>query len=200
MVKETREVTNMTVRFAAALLGLASMFGASSPLWAKGRMLRIEISGGTLTSPLQITDERSLEEFRFWDGPGNNGMRLENAESGPIIDWKTGIAAQHPADLQRYEVSFYWMGCARDDPAPRDGKHPCVEVPVLAYVVFYEYDASSKLGFIYLPGRDDPGELEEIDSGTIWRGPGVAGHWVRATSSWADFVGPLIAKASHRSH
>jgi hypothetical protein len=200
MVKETQEVINMVVRFAAALLGLASMFGASSPLWAKGRILRIEISGGTLTSPLQITDPQRLEEFRFWDGPGNNGMRLENAESGPIIDWKTGIVAQHPVDLQRYEVSFYWMGCARDDPAPRDGKHYCAEVPVLAYVVFYEYDASSKQGFIYLPGRGDPGELEGIDSGTIWRGPGVAGHWFRATNAWADFVGPLIAKAPHRSY
>jgi hypothetical protein len=200
MVKETREVTNMAVRFAAALLGLASIFGASSPLCAKGRMLRIEISGGTLTSPLQITDERSLKEFTFWEGPGNNGVTLENAVSGSIIDWKTGFVAQHAADLQRYEVSFYWMGCARDDPAPRDGKHECAEVPVLAYVVFYEYDASSKQGFVYLPGRGDPGDLEGIDSGTIWRGPGVAGHWFRATNAWADFVSPLIAKAPHRSH
>jgi hypothetical protein len=197
MVKETREVTNMAFRFAAALLGLASMFGASSPLSAKGRMLRIEISGGTLISPLQITDEQRLEEFVFWDGPGNTGV---SAERGSIIDWKTGFVAQHPADLQRYEVSFYWMGCARDDPAPRDGKHSCAEVPVLAYVVFYEYDASSKRGFIYLPGDGEPRALEAIDSSTIYRGPGVAGHWFRATNSWADFVGPLIAKAQHRSH
>ncbi len=190
----------MAVRFAAALLGLVSMFGTSSSLWAKGRMLRIEISGGTLTSPLQITDERSLEEFVFWDGPGMNGATLENAERGSIIDWKTGMVAQHPADLQRYEVSFYWMGCARDDPAPRDGKHSCAEVPVLAYVVFYEYDASSKHGFVYLPGDGDGRDLEAIDSSTIYRGPGVAGHWFRATTSWADFVGPLIAKAPHRNH
>src|SRR5579862_9773319 len=108
----------MAVRFATVLLGLASMFGALSPLWAKGRMLRIEISGGTLASPLQITDPQRLEEFTFWPGPGNNGMTLENAESGPIIDWKTGIVAQHPPDLQRYQVSFYWMGCAWDDPTP----------------------------------------------------------------------------------
>ena len=190
----------MAVRFAAALLGLVSMVGASSPSWAKGRMLRIEISGGTLISPLQITDEQRLKEFTFWDGPGNNGMTLENAESGPIIDWKTGIVAQHSADLQRYEVSFYWIGCSRDDPTPRDGKHECAEVPVLAYVVFYEYDASFKQGFVYLPGRGEPGGLEGIDSGTIYRGPGVAGHWFRATNSWADFVAPLIAKPPHRSH
>jgi hypothetical protein len=200
MVKETREVTNMDVRFAAALLGLVSTFGASSPLWAKGAMVRIEISGGTLTSPLQITDPQRLEEFTFWDGPGNNGVTLDNAASGSIIDWKTGFVAQHPTDLQRYEVSFYSMGCPRDDPAPRDGKHYCADVPVLAYVVFYEYDASSKQGFVYLPGEGDPGELEGIDSSTIYRGPGVAGHWFRATNPWADFVGPLIAKAQHRSH
>jgi hypothetical protein len=195
MVKETREVTNMAVRFATVLLGLALTFGASSPLWAKGRVLRIEISGGTLTSPLQITDPQRLEEFTFWDGPGNNGMRLENAESGPIIDWKTGIVAQHPADLQRYEVSFYWMGCPTRNPGYcGDG------VPVLAYVVFYEYDASSKRGFVYLPGEGEPRGLVGIDESTIYRGPGVAGHWFPATTSWADFVGPLIAKAPHRRH
>jgi hypothetical protein len=78
-------------------------------------MVRIEISGGTLISPLQITDEQRLEEFVFWDGPGMNGAVLENAERGSIIDWKTGIVAQHPADLQRYEVSFYWMGWEQVD-------------------------------------------------------------------------------------
>jgi hypothetical protein len=200
MVKETREATNMAVRFAAALLGLVSTFGASSPLWAKGRMVRIEISGGTLISPLQITDEQRLEEFVFWDGPGNNGVRLENAEPGSIIDWKTGFVAQHPADLQRYEVSFYWMGCPADSPVIRDGKHYCAAVPTLAYVVFYEYDASSKRGFVYLPDEDAPRGHGGMNSGTIYRGPGVAGHWFRATTSWADFVGPLIAKAPHRSH
>lgn len=189
----------MAVRFAAALLGLVSTFGASPSLWAKGRMLRIEISGGTLVSPLQVTDQQRLEEFVFWDGPGMNDATLQNAEPGSIIDWKTGIVAQPPAGLQRYEVSFYLMACARDDPAPRDGKHPCAEVPVLAYVVFYEYDASSKRGFVYLPGDGDGRDLEAIDSSTIWRGPGVAGHWFRATNPWADFVGPLIAKAQHRS-
>jgi hypothetical protein len=60
-------------------------------------MLRIEISGGTLASPVLITDPRRLEEFTFWDGPGNNDVTLENAESGPIIDWKTGFVAQPPA-------------------------------------------------------------------------------------------------------
>jgi hypothetical protein len=176
MVKETREATNLAVRFAAALLGLVSTFGASSPLWAKGRMVRIEISGGTLISPLQITDEQRLEEFTFWDGPGNNGVTL-----------------------QRYEVSFYWMGCPADSPVIRDGKHYCAAVPTLAYVVFYEYDASSKRGFVYLPDEDAPRGDGGMNSGTIYRGPGVAGHWFRATTSWADFVGPLIAKAPHRS-
>jgi len=185
----------MAVRFAAALLGLVSTFGASSPLSAKGRMIRIEISGGTLISPLQITDEQRLEEFVFWDGPGNNGVRLENAERGSIIDWKTGIVAQHPADPQRYEVSFYWMGCPTRTPGDcGDG------VPVLAYVVFYEYDASSKRGFVYLPDEDAPRGHGGMNSGTIYRGPGVAGHWFRATTSWAEFVGPLVGKAPHRSH
>jgi len=193
----------MAVRFAAALLGLVSMLGSSSPLWAKGAMVRIEISGGTLTSPLQITDPQRLKEFTFFDGPGNNNVTLETAEKGSIIDWKTGIVRQHAADLQkvigpdlqRYKVSFYWMGCAWDDPTSRDGKHPCAEVPTLAYVVFYEYDASSKQGFVYLPGKGE--QWHDRNISTLYR-PDAEGHWFFATDGWTSFVGPLIGQ--HRSH
>lgn len=171
----------MIVRFSAALLGLASTFAASSPLWSKGDMVRIVIEGGKLAAPVQITDWKSLKDLVFWDGPGNSGVTLEHATSGSIIDWKAGIVAKQPVGLLRYEVSFYMI---QETQTPR-----------LVYVVFYEHDASSNRGFVNLPGKGEPGGLEEIDSGSIYRGPGVAGHWFRSTKSWADFVGPLIAKA-----
>ena len=171
----------MIIRLSAALLGLVSTFAASSPLWAKGDMVRIVIDGGKLVSPVQITDWKTLTDFVFWDGPGNSGVTLGHATSGSIIDWKVGIVAEHPIGLQHYEISFYMM---QEVPTPR-----------LVYVVFHEYDASSNRGFVYLPGKGEPGGLEEIDSGSIYRGTGVAGHWFRATQSWADLVGPLVAKA-----
>jgi hypothetical protein len=182
----------MTIRSVLAF-GLFASLTVSAPLWAKGNMVRIELKGGTLAAPIEITDVKLMEEFHFWDGPGINGVTLEKAERGSIIDWKAGIVAQPPAGLRRYEVSFY-MGC-RTINSPE-----CLaEKPRLAYVVFFDYDPSSKRGFIYLPGEVDHPSLEAIDSSTIWRGPGVAGHWFWATDSWTDFVRSLIADPRGRN-
>jgi len=187
----------MTVRLAAVLLGLSSTFGALSPLWAKGPTVRIEISGGTLTSPLQITDPQRLEEFTFWDGPGMNNVRLENAERGSIIDWKTGIVPQRPANLQRYEMSFtadFGLVCQ----SPYHPSNCALEEPRVIYVLVYEYDPSSKRGFVYLPGKgEEPWYTMNIR--TLYR-PDAEGHWFPATDAWTSFVQPLITKAQHRSH
>ena len=186
----------MALRFATALLGLVSMFGALSPLWAKGTTVRIEISGGTLASPFQITDPHRLEEFTFWDGPGMNNVRLENAERGSIIDWKTGIVAQHPAGLRRYEMSFtadFGIVC-RSPYRPSDCAR---EEPRVIYVLVYEYDPTSKRGFVYLPGKGEPWHDSNIS--TLYR-PDAEGHWFRATDAWTSFAEPLIVKAQHQSH
>ncbi len=186
----------MAVRFAAALLGLVSMFGALSPLWAKGTTVRIEINGGTLPSPLQITDPQRLEEFTFWDGPGMNNVRLGNAERGSIVDWKNGILAQHPADLQRYEMSFtadFGLVCQ----SPYHPSRCALEEPRVIYVLIYEYDPSSKRGFVYLPGKGE--QWHDRNIFTLYR-PDAEGHWFLATDAWTNFAEPLIAKASHQSH
>jgi hypothetical protein len=186
----------MAFRFAAAFMGLVSTFGASPPLWAKGSTIRIEISGGSLTSPIRITDAKRLEEFTFWDGPGMNGVRLGNAERGSIIDWKTGIVAQHPAHLQRYEMSFtadFGLVCQ----SPYDPSRCALEEPRVIYVLIYEYDPSSKRGFVYLPGEGEP--WHDWNIFTLYR-PDAEGHWFLATDAWTNFAEPLIATAQRRNH
>jgi hypothetical protein len=90
----------------------------------------------------------------------------------------------HPASgLQHHEVSFY-AGC-RPEP------------PSLVYIVFYDYGPSSKRGFVYLPGRGDASY--GLNTGTIWHGRGIEGHWFFAADSWEHFVRPLIAEALRRS-
>ena len=118
-------------------------------------------------------------------------------------------ARRSACKIPSLENRHVWLSTAQSSPGPPNLariaimlpnlRNACDGVPVLAYVVFYEYDASSKLGFVYLPGEGERA-LWALDDSTIYRGPGVAGHWFRATTSWADFVGPLIAKAPHRSH
>jgi hypothetical protein len=167
----------MTSRSAAALFLLTTL------IWAKGDTVVIEVQGGALTTPLKITDPR-IQDFNIWSGPGVNGATLENA-TGFIIDWPAGVVAPAPAGLQHYEISFY-EGCR----VPNDWCR--AEKPSLAYVVFYDYDPSSKRGFVYLPGKGEPWYVMNVRS--IWHGDGVEGHWFLAADSWEGFVRPLIAK------
>jgi hypothetical protein len=161
-----------SVRASRMTMSLATILAACSAVWAKGDMVRIEVKGWALVSPIQITDPYRLEEFTFY--------------GDSVSDWKAGIVAQHPIGLPRYEISFY-MGC-RTINSPE-----CLaDKPRLAYVLFYEYDSSSRRGFVCLPGKRER-SLWEIDSGTLYRGPAFEGHWFSATDSWTDFVRPLIA-------
>jgi hypothetical protein len=148
----------------AALFGLLASLTASAPLWAKGDMVLIEVKGETLSAPLQITDPK-IQEFNIWAGPGVSSGDTEETE-GFIIDWRAGVA-QPPAGLNHYQVSFY-AGC---NAAPRAegvalglsaaailrNNPSCLgEKPRLAYVVSYDYDHSSKRGFVYLPRYGEP--------------------------------------------
>lgn len=169
----------------AALFGLVASFTASAPLWAKGETVIIEVEGATLSSPIQITDPK-IQEFNVWAGSWWGNEQTE----GFIIDWRA-MVAQPPAGLNHYEVSFY-AGC-------KSGDRSCLgETPRLAYVVSYDYDASSKRGFVYLPRYGEP--WWDVNSQHIYRGKTLEGHWFLATDSWDRFVRPVIAAAQNRSH
>ena len=160
----------------AAAFSLLMMSVVPASLSAKGRTVKITIKGTDLTTPLEITDLKG-EEFGVWTGPGVRVNGVEQTE-GFIIDWPKGIVGQIPNRLQHYEVSFY-AGCRTTEPS-------------LVYVVSYAYDPSTQQGFVYLPGRDD--EAFRFNH-VMWHGHGLEGHWLPATSTWENFVTPLIAKA-----
>jgi hypothetical protein len=177
------------------ILILLFALAVSAPLWAKGDMVLIEVKGAALPAPIRITDPK-IEDFTPWAGPGVNGARVPNAD-GFIIDWHAGIVSQQvsqqatlqsaqPAPgLRHYEVSFY-EGCRTGN-----GSNCLTEKPLLIYVVSYDYDPSSPKGFVYLPGKGDPSY--SLNVGTITRR--VEGNWFLATSSWEQFIRPVIAKA-----
>ncbi len=148
-------------------------------------MVSIELRGKTLSAPVQITDPDLLRELTIFDGSGNNGTTLANAGRGAVIDWQAGIMTPPLANAEKYEVSFF-MG-----PVNCKARYDCgTEKPRIVYVVTYAYDLSSRRGFIYLPSKGEPGF--DLDSSSIWRGPGVAGHWFRATELWNSVITPLI--------
>jgi hypothetical protein len=184
----------------AVVFGFLASLTASGPLWAKGDMVLIEVKGETLSAPIRITDPK-VEDFTPWAGPGVNGARVPDAE-GFIANWHAGIVTPRARGPQRYEVSFY-AGCRADRPhglgsvtMPPNDPGCLAEKPRLIYAVFYDYDPSSRRGFVYLPGKGE--RLYYLDMGTIARG--IEGNWFSATSSWEDFIGPILTRALNRSH
>jgi len=166
--------------------GIVAVFTTAASLSAKGDMVLIEIRGGALAVPLKITDAK-ITDFNMWAGPGVNGTTLDNAPEGFIADWKQGALTTPPTGVTRYDVRFY-VGC-RTIPTPSCLQEP----PALCYDVSYAYDPSSAHGFIYFPGKGEP--TYYLNTGTMYHGDRVEGHWFVATTAWEQFVRPLIVKA-----
>lgn len=166
-------------RSVTALLTL--LFTLPMPASAKGPTVKIEISGSTLTAPLEITDASIVRQFSVYTGPGAGGATSSDSanQEGAFIDWPKGMLAERPKGMQSYDVKFY---CARAR-APHDVH--------IGYTVTYAYDHSRKGGYIYLPGpRDERAKLNTA----VYHG--VEGNWFRASSEWERLVRPLVEKAA----
>jgi hypothetical protein len=163
----------MKANFAAGFALLATLILPAS-LSAKGPTLKIIIKGASLTAPIEITDP-GIRDFNVWAGPG---VRINGVDQtqGFIVDWPKGAIAERQKGLPRYEVSFY---------ANHQGER-------VVYVVSYEYNPATGLGYVYLPGKAD--EWYELNTFSIYRG-GLEGDWFHAASRWDDFVRPIIARA-----
>ena len=143
---------------------------------AKGVTSRIAVRDTSLRTSIDITAPSILEGFNVWAGPGTFVNGVEGTE-GFIIDWSTGPIAARPSGLRRYEVLFY-VGASNSS-----GDQP-------TYVVLYENDPSSGLGFVYLPGKSD--ERYSLNTRTISRGHGFEGRWFRATTAWQNAMAKLM--------
>jgi hypothetical protein len=162
----------MKKRLFTSVVGLLLMVGIPGLLSAKGRTVRISIQGTDLKAPIEITDPKVLANFNVWTGPGTGS----SDGKGLIVDWDKGQISAPPKGLPRYEVFFY------GDFGNDEGK------PV--YVVCYEYDPSTRRGYVYLPGKGD--KWWQLNVRSIFRG--VEGNWFSAWSLWEDVARPLIAK------
>ncbi len=156
-----------------SVLGLLLMIAIPVSLPAKGKTIRITIQGADLKSPIEITDPKILANFNVWDGPGTSS----NEGHGLIVDWSQGTMSSPPKGLPLYEVSFY------ADSGNQEEKQ--------VYVVWYEYDPSSRHGYVYLPGKGE--KWWRLNVSSIFRG--VEGNWFSAWSSWEDVARPLIETA-----
>ena len=160
--------------------------------WSKGEIIKIEIEGNSLSSPIEITDPDIVRQFSIWTGPGvssrgpggvpNPPAYLNpDLSAGRFIDWPKGMVAERPAGLQRYEISFY-IG-SREPETKVQG----------SYVVTYGFDPSTEHGYVYLPtGRERVWNTTFMNTAFIYHG--VEGNWFHSSNKWESLVRPLIEK------
>ncbi len=158
---------------------LMAAFTLPALLTAKGRTVKIVVTGGGLAAPVEITDT-AVSRFGVWEGPGTAVNGVPQTE-GFIADWKQGSVGERPEGRQVYELSFW---AARDQEAPR-----------LVYVVLYDIDPSTKEGFVYLGGHAL--ETHTLNTRSIYR-RGFEGKRFRATKAWDEFVQPVIGRPTGR--
>jgi hypothetical protein len=140
-------------------------------LLAKGKTVKVLITGGDLTKPVEISDPNTLVHFQVWAGPGTSS----NQDQAFIADWSSGPIKESPSNLTRYQVSFYV-----DLPEGRN-----------TYVVLYAFDRSTERGYVYVPGKSD--QYFQSNVSMIFRG--VEGNWFHAWTVWDNVAEPLIASA-----
>jgi hypothetical protein len=156
----------------AVLLSAMLVASVSTPLLAKGKTVKITISGADLKRPIEIFDPKILANFSVWTGPGTSTADHQ----GLIIDWSEGPVRETPDTLRKYQVSFYAGAPANER---------------IVYVVYYAFNIGDEQGYVYLPGESDEWYGRNVRS--IVRG--VEGKWFRAWSDWERVARPLIENA-----
>jgi hypothetical protein len=119
--------------------------------------------------------------------PSGKGVPII-VDHGFIVDWKIGEIAP-PQGLTTYEVSFVTTRQQATRRPLRESHNPGT------YVVRYAIDPSTNQGYVYLPGKGDPGYQEDVSF--ILRG--VEGNWFHAWSEWEKVANPLIARVRGRA-
>ena len=137
------------------------------PLLARGNAVtvRLDVSGPTLSTPLQLTNRDLLD--------------LSNVYAGQFI----GLPANRvDADWPRYVVTLVV-----------ESRTPLPTLALTGiqkrYVVHYALDRQSGEGFVYLPGRGEDGYRENI--GLMIRDD-QDGRWHHATETWAALLNPYL--------
>src|SRR5271165_2573105 len=113
--------------FVFPLTFLLIFLGMPEVASAKSGTVKIVVSGGRLTSAIEITDPSILYISNVW--------------TGHFIDSSRGTAKEPPRGLRRYEVSFY-IQIADNNLRKK-------------YVLYYYRNRATEPGYIYLPGKGE---------------------------------------------
>ena len=81
----------------AALTAIMALLIAPVQLSAKGDTVRITITGGDLTAPIEIADPAVAIRFQVWSGPGTSS----NEAQGLNVDWSRVVLLSRFGDREQ---------------------------------------------------------------------------------------------------
>ena len=166
-MKSSKRVVTKSVGSALIVAAIVMLIDSVS---AKGRTVRLTITGQHIGQPIDVTNPKALIDV--WTGT----RRAESWLDFPRAFF--GDVSEEPAAaLPRYTVSFY-VDAFAEQPHVRK-----------LYVVRYVPDPRTSEGFVYLPG---PREAEAVTNHVISR-PGKDGRWLRASAEWSAAINAHIA-------
>ena len=163
----------ITIQLAIIATILLIWSGAAN---AKGKTVRIEVTGGDLIEQIQITEAEIVSEFHIWAGPGTSysvrGGPPQTDCRAPIIDFCSGAVSEPPADLPRYEIQIFiaW------------GSQPG-KVAEQPYRLTFAINKDGKNGYLFLP------------HGNPFIHHGVEGNWFQSTPEWTAKIVPIIRRS-----
>lgn len=140
------------------LLAVFMLLFVSLPIFAKGRIEKVVITGAGLDKPVEVSDPAVLQKLNPW--------------FGKFVGDK-GKAPAPRADDPTYEVLFYMRWPQRHSELDRGELK-------LIYHVSYHPGVEGETGRIYFPGSDDK---YHVNAGTILRA-GIDGTWQWASVEW----------------
>jgi hypothetical protein len=122
----------------------------------------MQISGGDLKQPIQITEPDLLRTYSPW--------------VGRFVDWKRPAAMGHCS--WEYEITYFKRGIISTTPYDQDDLK-------MIYGIRYCLGDDAEPGYVHLAGRTDRFGDENIH--TVWDGT-QAGKWHPSTAEWKTFI------------
>ena len=151
------------------LVGLALVASANLPLVARGNAVtvRLDITGGSLSKPLAVTDAAILD--------------LSNVYAGSFLG---PVTNRVEPTWPRFGVSFVV-----------EARTPFPTLTLTGvqrtYVAHYVRNPDTDEGFVYLPGRGEAGH--SLNIGIIIREQND-GRWHRAAPAWAELLNGYLPR------
>jgi len=124
----------------AGVVAVVTTLGCIEPVYAKGKTVKLTISGPGLSQPLELTKPEFISADVF---------------VGNFVAWQRGEIAPGSSGLPRYAVQFHV-------------RPPRSEAVSIKYVVYFAWDPATERGLVYLPGPGE--RWYNLNISTIDRG------------------------------